>query len=68
MVHLRMRTETDSIVDGVAIPAVRYNYDYNNEVDRAVHLIRDPFDNMVARFHCGTSKLVLATPEELGVR
>ena len=32
-------------------------YDYN-EVDRAVHLIRDPLDNMVSRYHLGVQKLL----------
>ena len=53
----------DSIVDGVAVPAVRYIYDYN-DVDRAVHLIRDPLDNMVARYHYDATKLVRDHPEK----
>jgi hypothetical protein len=51
------KESTDSIVDGVKIPAIHYVYDYN-EVDRAIHLIRDPFDNMVARFHYDATQLV----------
>ena len=50
-------------VDGhVVLPAIRYRYDYN-EVDRAIHLMRDPLDNMVARYHYDATKLVRANPE-----
>ena len=57
------KESTDSIVDGVKIPAIHYVYDYS-EVDRAIHLIRDPFDNMVARFHYDATQLVRADPEQ----
>mmetsp|Transcript_14389 Transcript_14389/g.23756 ORF Transcript_14389/g.23756 Transcript_14389/m.23756 type:complete len:433 (-) Transcript_14389:158-1456(-) len=36
---------------------IRHVYDYQHDVDRAVHLIRDPLDNMVSRYHLGLHKV-----------
>ena len=41
-----------------------YVYDYNT-IDRAVHLIRDPFDNMVSRYHFDLHKLQKQNDTEL---
>ena len=43
-------------------------YDYNNEVDRAVHLFRDPFDNMVSRYHLGVHKVIKENRTDLIAR
>ena len=40
-------------------------YDYHEQVDRAVHLIRDPLDNMVSRYHLGVQKMQAQNKTEL---
>lgn len=40
-------------------------YDYEKLVDRTVHLMRNPFDNMVARFHFGAHKAAKQNKTEL---
>lgn len=39
-------------------------YDYN-DIDRAVHLFRDPMDNMVSRYHLGVHKVTKQNKTEL---
>ena len=42
-------------------------YEYS-EVDRAVHLFRDPFDNMVSRYHLGVHKVTKQNRTDLIAR
>lgn len=44
--------------------AISHVYDTDN-VDRAVHLIRDPLDNMVSRYHLGIHKVTKANKTDL---
>jgi hypothetical protein len=47
------------VAANVIVPdPTRYVYDYVKVVDRAIHLIRDPLDNLVARFHYDAKKLL----------
>lgn len=44
--------------------AISHVYD-TSEVDRAVHLIRDPLDNMVSRYHLGIHKVTKQNKTDL---
>lgn len=54
----RNATGTINTTSGVRVrlPAARHVYDYK-EVTRAIHLIRDPLDNMVARYHLEVTRV-----------
>ena len=58
---------TDGEITGVEEEEVvteHHVYDYNY-IDRAVHLFRDPMDNMVSRYHLGVHKVVKENRTEL---
>lgn len=59
------RAEENIIVNGTEKKSFRKHvYDYEHDVDRAVHLIRDPLDNMVSRYHLGLHKVEHSGDEE----
>jgi hypothetical protein len=50
------RAEGTIQVNATTTTMVKHVYDYEHDVDRAVHLIRDPLDNMVSRYHLGVHR------------
>jgi hypothetical protein len=56
-----MEEETESEEEVIT---ERHVYDYD-DIDRAVHLFRDPMDNMVSRYHLGVHKVTKKNQTEL---
>lgn len=50
-------SQSDDLINVTENWHEKHVYDYKTMVDRAVHLIRDPLDNMVSRYHLGLHKL-----------
>jgi hypothetical protein len=67
LMHCAMAEARETVErDNTTVSRIVKNvYDYKTVVDRAVHLIRNPMDNMVSRYHLGVHKVTKANDTEL---
>ncbi|KAI2505624.1 sulfotransferase domain-containing protein [Fragilaria crotonensis] len=67
MMHCAMSEADYFNISENKVMSDHFIYEYS-EVDRAVHLFRDPFDNMVSRYHLGVHKVTKLNRTDLMAR